>query len=220
MEPAQALDKRLTSSSGKKSIGSAWNIEAKTVPPTASEISAAHRAEGRVLAISEFAHLLAQFRNRRRAVPRCPIATGDQIERHRSSTLNLSRLARLRSASQSCSRERPGFPFTGISPIPPSGATVQPGNMLAIHSAVARSMTITVLGFVSSGFRGRDTHDCLIHRLPVTRSLHLPGVEAKRVEEREVCWRRIECGQDHRMMEVLVTSSVQTASLAAAGRAP
>jgi hypothetical protein len=35
---------------------------------------------------------------------------------------------------------------------PPSGATVQPGNRLANHSAVVRSITITDLGFVSSGF--------------------------------------------------------------------
>ena len=70
-----------------------------------TEISAAHRAEGRVLAMSELGHLLAQFRNRRRAMPRCPISTGDQIERHAEArALNWLRLARLRSASQSCSR--------------------------------------------------------------------------------------------------------------------
>ena len=129
------------------------------------EIGTAHRAENGVLAISELGHLPPQFRNRRRAMPRCPIAPGDQIERHPKLDLNWSRMARLRSASQSCSRGRPGLPFTGKSPRSPSGATVHPGNMPASHSAVAQSITITVLGFRVVGIAWRNTHHSLIEPL-------------------------------------------------------
>ena len=66
-------------------------------------------------------------------------------------------------------------------------------------------MTMTVLGFDVVRIAWRDTHDCLIAGLPVPCSLHLPRIEAKAVEEGEVCWGRIERRQDHRMMEVLVT---------------
>ena len=60
---------------------------------------------------------------------------------------------------------------------------MQPGNMPAIHSAVARSITITVLAVRVIGIAWRDTHDCLVHRLPVSRPLDLPRIEAERIEE-------------------------------------
>ena len=58
-------------------------------PTDCVEISPSHRAESLVLAVAKLAHLLAQFRNCRRAMPRCPIATGDQIERHLKLRLEL-----------------------------------------------------------------------------------------------------------------------------------
>ena len=82
MEAAQAVDERLDVIEREEVQWFARSIEAKRRPADGVEIGAAHRAEGRVLAVAELGHLLAQFRNRRRAMPRCPIATRDQIERH------------------------------------------------------------------------------------------------------------------------------------------
>ena len=48
----------------------------------AIEIRAALCSEHLILAVPELAHLPPQFRNRRRGMLRCPIATGNQIERH------------------------------------------------------------------------------------------------------------------------------------------
>ena len=95
MEVAQAVDERLDVIERKEVQWLARQIEAKTVPPIASRSAAAHRAEIVILAISELGHLLTQFSDGRRAMPRCPISTRDQIERHRSSALNWSRLATL-----------------------------------------------------------------------------------------------------------------------------
>src|ERR1700733_655186 len=46
------------------------------------EISPSHRAENLVLAVSELAHLSAEFRDKGRTVPCRPISTCDQVERH------------------------------------------------------------------------------------------------------------------------------------------
>ena len=200
MEVAQAVDERLDVIEREEVQWPRTTDRGEDRPSDRVEIGAAHRAEGGILAISELGHLLPQFRNRRGEVPCCPLATRDQIERHpklrlelvavrtlpvgiavmltRSARLALDRhIAHSTERSDGAAREHARHPFR-------RGA-IHHDDLLGVHVV---------------GIARRDTHHRLIHGLPVSRSLHLSGIEAKRVEEGEVRRWRIERRQDHRMM--------------------
>ena len=129
------------------------------------------------------------LRNSATAGERCRAARSPPPTRSsamRSSDLNWSRFARLRSASQSCWSTRPGLPLYGIAVDSAEwchGAARkharQPFGRGAIHHD--HRLRVHVIWIAR-----RDTHQRLIHRLPVTRPLHLSGIEAQRVEEGEM----------------------------------